>query len=123
MSAIVDFIEGQSEKQREIFHFIHDLMLSFEGVTAKIRYRIPFYYKNSWLCYANPVKKDKVELVFLRANEFHDPTGLLDFRGRKQVAGLIIDDLEQIPDSLTEIINLALGHDEKVKYKSKRSKS
>ena len=122
MSAVLEYIQDQPPKQREILHFIHDLMLSYDGVTAKIRFKIPFYYKNSWLCYANPVKKEKVELVFLRANEFEDPTGLLESRGRKQVAGIIIENLENIPDSLTEVIDIALHLDQEVKYKSKRTK-
>ena len=120
MSAVLDFIESKPEKQRGILLFIHDLMLSYDGITSKIRYRIPFYYKNSWVCYANPKNEDSVELVFLRANEFPDPSGLLESRGRKQVAGIIIKELEFIPDQLSDVIEEALRLDETKKYNSKR---
>ena len=120
MSAVLDFIHEQPDRQREILLFIHDLMLSFDGITAKIRYRIPFYYKNSWICYANPQKNDSVELVFLRANEFEKMPDLLDQRGRKQVAGILIDNLDNIPDELTNVIRTALQLDLSTPYKSKR---
>ena len=123
MSAIVEFMDQKDGKLREILLFLHDLMTSYDGVSCKIRYKIPFYYKNSWICYTNPQKDDSVELVFLRANEMEDPTGLLEDRGRKQVAGLIIDELDQIPDSLTEVIAIALQLDTTVSYKSKRTRS
>ena len=122
MSAVIDFIHCQKEKHGEILLFIHDLMLSYEGVTSKIRYRIPFYYKNSWICYANPRKNDRVELVFIRANEFKDYTGLLDTKGRKQVAGITIGCLEEMSDDLTDVINESLRIDAEVRYKSKRAK-
>ena len=120
MSAVIDFIHSQKDTHREILKFIHDLMLSYNGVTSKIRYRIPFYYKNSWICYANPKENEKVELVFLRANEFKDYTGLLDTKGRKQVAGITIGCLEEIPDDLADVINESLRIDAEVRYKSKR---
>jgi len=122
MSATLDFIQNQGEKYREILHFIDDLMLSYDGVVCKIRYRIPFHYKNHWICYANPRKNDGVELVFLRANQFKGSIEPLDARGRKQVAGLIIQDLKDIPDELTDVINKALDIDDSTAYKSKRVK-
>jgi len=119
---VLEYIHSQNNKQRELLLFIHDLMMSYEGVVSKIRYRVPFYYKRSWLCYANPKKKGEVELVFLRANEFDNHTGVLDTKGRKQVASLTIENLEDIPEELSEVIKEALRIDEVVKYKSKRSK-
>lgn len=60
-------------------------------------------------------------MVFLRAIEFGNSTGILDFRGRKMVAGIWIGDPEQIPfEELDLVLQEALDLDERVPYKGPR---
>ena len=69
----------------------------------------------------NPLKNQGVELVFVRANELSNEQGLLDSKGRKQVAGIEITDLKDIElEGLREVFNEALILDEMVPYASKR---
>jgi hypothetical protein len=124
MSAVEDYIHTcENINQRNILAVIHDLIRDMPGITHKLRYNIPFYYRKSWICYLNPIKKEGIELAFLRGNELSNEQGILDFKGRKQVAGIDVFEPKEIPlIAINEILQEALLLDEQVKYASKRSK-
>jgi len=110
----IDELEGE---QKLIATALHALLLTFPEVTHKIRYKIPFYYRKSWICYINPIKKDGIELCFLRANELSNESGFLDFKKRKQVAGISFFNHNDVPlAAINEVLNEALLLDEEVKY-------
>jgi hypothetical protein len=120
MHSVEDYMYTLEGNQQKIALFLHQkLTLEFE-LTAKIRYKIPFYYHKSWICYLNPVQKTAIELAFIRGNELSNSHALFDFKNRKQVMGLIIDNLEDLPISkIDETILEALVLDENVSYKLK----
>ncbi|MBX2929040.1 MAG: DUF1801 domain-containing protein [Saprospiraceae bacterium] len=121
MDACLDYIYRQEEPVQGLMLHLHHLLSGFPELTPKIRYKIPFYYRKSWVCYLNPIKGRQVELVFIRANELSNEQGLLDFQGRKQVAGIVFASVTDIPDeAVTEIIAEALLLDESIPYPSKR---
>lgn len=100
---------------------LHDLIMSCDRMSAKIKFRIPFYYQKSWVCYLNPTKNKGVELCFTRANELSNENNLLDFKNRKQVAGITYYDYSEIDESLIhEVLNEALILDDHVKYSNKK---
>jgi hypothetical protein len=102
---------------------LHNLMMSFPEVTSKISYQIPFYYRKSWICYLNPVKGGGVELGFTRGQELSNEQGILEAKGRKQVAGIIFYSLKDIPErALLEVINEAIILDESVPYNVRKSR-
>jgi len=110
----IDELEGE---QKLIASALHDLMMTFPEITHKIRYKIPFYYRKSWICYINPIKKDGIEFCFLRADELSNESGILDFKDRNQVAGVSLFSCKEIPlAAIVEVINEALVLDESVKY-------
>lgn len=110
----IDELEGE---QKLIASTLHDLMMTFPEVTNKIRYKIPFYFRKSWICYINPIKKDGIEFCFLRADELSNESGILDFKARKQVAGISIFDHKKIPlPAITNVLNEAMLLDGEVKY-------
>lgn len=110
--------------QRDILLHLHELITSFPEVTGKIRYKIPFYDRRSWICYLNPIKGDRVELAFTRGNELSNEQGLLEARGRKQILGVVFDAVEEIPDeTVLEVLREALLLDEEVPYRWKRKRS
>lgn len=79
------------------------------GLKPRLRYGIPFYDGNKWICYLNPLKGGGVELVFVRGRDFVDPTGLLEGRGRKMVRGVIWRNLQEVPEeALREMLAAAL---------------
>jgi len=123
MNSVDAYICEREGAQKALLQYFHHLLLEQPGVEAKIRYQIPFYYRKSWVCYLNPVKKGGIELAFLRANELSNEQALLDFRGRKQVAGVIYYNLEEVEERLVmEVLQEALLLDDEVAYASKRQK-
>jgi len=116
---VADFIDSRHDAQKELFVLLDQWLCSFPGVQAKIRYNIPFYYGKSWIWYLNPIKTDAVELCFLRGNELNDTSGLLDFRGRKQIRGIILhqmDQLEELP--IQPLMEQAYDLDQRIPYQS-----
>ncbi|MFK7906755.1 MAG: DUF1801 domain-containing protein [Chitinophagales bacterium] len=123
MDAVLDYIYEQEGEQREILLFLHELMGTYPAITNKIRYRVPFYYRKSWICYLNPKKNNTVEFCFLRGNELSNEQGILESKGRKQVYSLTFEEVKAIPvEALKEIIQEAILLDDTVKYASKRTK-
>ena len=120
MQTVEDYIYGFEGDQQEVLLYFHDVLTSFPAVTTKIRYKIPFYYQNTWVCYLNPVKPDKIAICFLRGYEMSNEQGLLESKGRKQVLSAEFASVDEIPKKLmNEIINEALFLDETVPYKPK----
>lgn len=123
MSPVEDFIYNYDGNQREIMLFLHNLLVSDFDLRPKISYKIPFYYRKSWICYINPLKGEGIEFAFTRGNELSNEQGLLEERGRQQVRGVIFKELSDIPyQTLREILQEAIILDEKIPYKSYRKK-
>jgi hypothetical protein len=99
-----DFISKLNGNQRQIVESLHSVILSFPGTSCKIRWGIPFFDYKKWVCYINPRKDGKVDLTFLQARKFDDPTGLLEARGRKMVKSLVVAD--DSDDTLATVIIL-----------------
>lgn len=123
MSEIDYFIERYDKPQKEILSLLNSVIVRNDRIQTKIRYGIPFYYQKSWICYLNPLKKGGVELCFLRANELSNEGGTLDFKDRKQVAGITYNSAKEINEPvLNQILQEALILDESIQYRSKRKK-
>lgn len=119
----LEYIEARDGEQQRILLVLHELITSLPQVTDKIRYKIPFYDRKSWVCYLNPLKEGGVELCFLHGNELSNEQGLLDFKGRKQVAGIsyfAVSDIREEP--LLEILQEALLLDEEHSSVAKKKK-
>jgi len=122
MNKVEDYIYSFEGDQLEVLLFFHDLLTSFQTVTSKIRFKIPFYYQNTWVCYLNPVKPNKIAICFLRGYEMSNEQDILESKGRKQVLSAEFASVDEIPKKLmSEIINEALFLDETVPYKPKRN--
>jgi hypothetical protein len=124
MTEVEDYIESFDDSQRDILLYIHKLLSIELNLTYKLRFKIPFYYRKSWICYLNPTKNKSIEFAFVRGNELSNSQGLLDSKGRKQVWSIELTKLSESPiGKLTEIIQEAILLDETVAYASKRKKS
>ena len=122
MSAVTDKIYEFEGKQQEIMLYFHDLFVNRLNLSAKLRYKLPFYYGKSWICYLNPTKTGGVELAFTRGNELSNSQGLLDHKGRKQVSSIELQQVKDInQEALLEVIHEAILLDETVPYASKNS--
>ncbi len=113
---IENFLYSKSGQQRAILLYLHQILAEELALGAKIRYKIPFYYHHSWICYLNPIKADGIELAFLQGKYLSNAQGLIDMKDRKQVGGISIYKVEDIHrDTLYEIIQEALIIDEEMK--------
>jgi hypothetical protein len=121
MGEVEDYILSlENENQIKLMTYFHQLMLALPTITSKIRFKIPFYYSKSWVCYLNPLKNGFVEFAFLRGNELSNEQGILKARGRQQVAGIIFEEIDEHNISiLKEIIQEALLLDQSVAYPPK----
>lgn len=123
MTEVETYILNQPAPAQQVMQHLHRYLLAQPGVTAKLRYRIPFYDRHHWFCYLNPLQTGGVELAFTRANEFPLSQDLLDFRGRKQVAGVVFHHPRDIDSELLHVLVMeALALDEARPYASKRQK-
>ncbi len=113
MSDVEEFILQFSGHQRAVLEYFHQLFTQELQLTDKLRYKIPFYDGKTWICYLNPTKGEKIELVFLRGRELSNAQGLLNHKGRKMVSGIEFASVAEIPKELiNEIIQEAIYLDE-----------
>ena len=120
MDEVEDYIYGFKGPQREIMEILHDMMMDQPGILSKISYKIPFYYRNSWICYMNPQKSGGIEFAFPRGNELSNDQGLLEKKARQMVRGITILKPDDIPhESLREIIQEAILLDGTVPYSTR----
>ncbi|MBL7792491.1 MAG: DUF1801 domain-containing protein [Saprospiraceae bacterium] len=121
MSAVEDLIYQFEGSQRDVMLYFHDLLTVELNLTEKVRFKIPFYYGKSWICYLNPKKDGKIELGFVRGNELSNYQGILDNKGRKQVCSIEFEKVSEIPiRQMNEIMQEAILLDETTSYESKR---
>jgi hypothetical protein len=119
MNEVEEFIYAYEGETLEVMKYLHDLMMDQPGIYCKLSFKIPFYYRNSWICYIYPQKKGGIEFAFTRGHELSNEQGILDARGRKEVAGILLKSMDDIPqESLFEVIQEAILLDESVPYKS-----
>ena len=108
-----EFIFGLDGQQKAIVSFLHHHLRENFNLYSKINWKIPTYYRKSWVCYLNPIKADGVELAFIRGKSLANTQMLLKSKGRKQVCGIDFYSVETIDLPLVnEIIHEALLLDE-----------
>jgi|AntRauTorckE5430_2_1112549.scaffolds.fasta_scaffold37631_2 hypothetical protein len=123
MNKVEDYILDLEEPQRGILEYLHQLLMAHPEVTCKIRYKIPFYNRKSWVCYTNP-RDGGIELAFIQGAELSNEQGLLEARGRKMVTGVVFHALGDIPEAaLLEVVQEALLLDEVAPYNGPKRKN
>lgn len=109
MNACTDYIYEQEEPIQSIMLELHELLTALPEISCKIRFKIPFYYRKSWVCYLNPLKNKSVELVFIHGGRLSNVQGILHSKGRKMVAGITFSSVEEInADAVIEIMAEAM---------------
>lgn len=106
-----------------MLYFYNWFTSEFE-LLPKLKYKIPFYYRKSWICYTNPLKNNAVELAFVRGNELSDTHYILKANKRKQIRGVVIAKLKNAPFAeIKHVLQEAVFLDETISYKSKNKRS
>jgi hypothetical protein len=121
MTEVEEFIYQFEGNQRHVMLYFHNLLTEELNLTSKIKHKIPFFYRKSWICYLNPTKEGSVEFAFTRGNELSNAQGILENFGRKQVYSIIFKNILDIPtEQIKEIIHEAILLEETKPYASKR---
>jgi hypothetical protein len=115
MKLVDDYLNNISNPRlKELALFMHHFILTYPGIKAKISFGIPFYYGQKWICYLNITKQNQLEWAFTRAKEMNNTSGLLQFKSRKLVAGITMNDLDDLNENtLDELMQDALRVDQK----------
>jgi len=120
---VEDYIYQLEGEQKKVMSFLHELLTIEYGLEAKIRYKIPFYFGNTWICYLNKRKDDKVDFAIVRGREISNGNGLLEDRGRRMVLSAEFANVKEIPlDLLREVLEEAIFLDETTPYTFKKKK-
>ena len=120
MEGVDLFFENLEGSKKELALSLHQFILSYQGISPKIRYNIPFYIKNTWICYLNVPKKGGVELAFIRANKFQESQSLLDFKDRKMVGSFTYSNKGEVDfEKIDAVMREALLLDKTKKYSIK----
>ncbi len=118
---VSDFFAQFDGNQRNVMEYMHNILTRDMQLMDKIRFKIPFYFGRSWICYLNPLKNEKVEFAFVRGNELSNYQGLLQNKGRQQVYSIEFEKVSEIPvELLNEVIQEAILLDQSKPYASKR---
>lgn len=113
MNVILDMNLPVSGNQMEIILRLHRLFSDIPGIECKKRFKIPFYYRHSWVAYLNPIKNDGIELCFLKGLAMSNHDGKLQAKDRKMVAGISIYSAAEIDqNSILDHFHEALIMDE-----------
>jgi len=114
MKPIDEYILSLKGQQKEIISAIDLVLREGYKINGVIKWRIPFYQRKTNICYLNPIKNDGVEFVFYRGKHFSNQHGLLQSKGRKQVAGIELYSADDIPEEpIHEIIEEAILLDDR----------
>ncbi|MEO9869902.1 DUF1801 domain-containing protein [Ekhidna sp.] len=109
MKTIGSFILGLDGQQKAVVSFLHNHLTNHHDLNGKISYNIPVYYRKTWICYLNPIKKNGIELAFVKGHRLSNEQNLLKRKNRKYAAGIDIYEINDIPEkAINEIINEAL---------------
>jgi hypothetical protein len=114
---INEYLYNLTLEQAGIVQCLHDLIVETPGIEVKRRWKLPFYFRKSWICYFNVLKDDSVEWAFLRGNELSNEHGWLESKGRKQIYSVSFKTREDIDLRLAQTqFQEALLLDEHVPY-------
>lgn len=121
---VVDYIIDQPEPAGTIMGYLHDHLVStYPHLTCTMKYDIPFYVGNHWICYLNPIKKGGIELCFTRGVELSNANRILNDKGRKQISGIEIKKIEDAPmDTIKRTLEEAILLDQVLPYRHPKNR-
>lgn len=102
---ILDYLETRPDSdETALMWYFHNLLTTYPELTPVIHFNTPFYTANRWLCYVSLQKKGGIELCFVHANKFENHLEYLDFKKRKQVAGITYKNTGEINEEIIDIL-------------------
>lgn len=93
-----------SNEQVQIIKFIHNELLNYPAIECKIKFKIPFFYKNTWIAYLNPIKKDGIEFCIVRAKEIPSISEFVNYKKRTMIAGISYYSIKEIDFNILHFV-------------------
>lgn len=93
-----------SENQTAILKSIHNALISYPAVECKIKFKLPFFYKNTWIAYLNPIKKDGIEFCIVRAKEIPSIVDFVNYKKRTMIAGISFYSIKEIDFNILHFV-------------------
>jgi hypothetical protein len=114
MSVVDEYIERlENTHHQHLTYHIHHLLMTYEGITCKIRFRVPFYDGKKWICYINPIKKNGVEICFIKGFKLSPKPQLIAGK-RTMVKGISVYEInEEVLSLIAEVFEEAMLLDAK----------
>ncbi len=121
---ILEYLEKIPETEEgKIFQYLHNILSTYPDIVPKVHFNTPFYTRNRWMAYLSTQKNGGVELCFVHANRFTQHLEHLDFKKRKQVAGIYYQTEKDIEiDVVDKLMQEALKVDDSIKPKGKKKR-
>jgi|CXWJ01.1.fsa_nt_gi hypothetical protein len=114
----------QNENQKRLISFFHSRFKDYPNITPKIRFRVPFYYQKTWVCYINPIKPHGIEICFIRGFELSNQQGILDAKKRNMIKGVTFFEIEKKRvRAVEEIFMEALELERTVKFVARNKRT
>ena len=124
MDEVESYIYKFDNEQGQVLLYLHNVLTIDFQLKPKIRYKIPFYFGRSWVCYLNPRPNGAIELAFLRGKELATSCAFLTNKGRKMVYGVEFKRITDIPrKTIFETLQLALFLDEQAPYSIQKKRN
>jgi hypothetical protein len=119
---ILDYLEAlPNSPQAELMKYLHHFISSYPNIQSKVMFSTPFYTRHRWMIYSSKQKNGSIELCFVNARWFSQHLELLDFKKRKQVAGIAYSTVEEVDEQVLDLlIQEAIATDDRLRPKSKR---
>jgi len=121
MSPVENYIYKQASNQQKILIFFHKLLTDQLGVTAMLKWGIPMYSANNMIAYLNKDQKSTgVHFCFYNGIQLAKKNSILDIKGRKKVASILIENIDTIPfEEISNCIQDAIALDKEI-HKTKK---
>jgi len=88
---------------QEVCEALHDEIIQYPNIKIKEKFKLPFFYGTTWICYLNFVKKKEIEFLFVRGRELPSKE-LLNFKDRVMIGGLTYKHKEEIDYGILKLL-------------------
>lgn len=104
-----EFYADLTEPHKSIALEIRSLVLGTEpDIVEEIKYGIPFYLREGWVCYVNVTKKNGVTIGFVNGKVMSDTFGLFDNKDLKMIRFIELPSVAFVREKRDEITNYVI---------------
>lgn len=92
-----------NDNLREVCSSLCETIMQYPNLEIKKKFKLPFFYGNTWICYFNFLKTQEIEICFVRGRELQSKE-LLNFKERVMIGGLSYKTIDDIDDGVIKLL-------------------